>query len=237
MSLNAFMGHRLHLSCVGNMTNPKVDRKSVYSEKEVDGMIEAALGLGKYERLRARALIALFRSGKRRAEVAGLEMNDLQVKENYLYVTFAVVKKRKKTVNVRRRTKRYHVKGRFAELILEYWDYLRNHHPKCRYLFPSRKNVFGEAFVFYEDKHLSGRQVLRIIKELNPDGWCHLFRETRGATIVREDEAENGQVSLYTVYKVKHALDLERETTAWNYINRYASEVIEEDKERLEEID
>lgn len=218
------------------MTNPKVERKTVYSEREINGMIETAHSWDRYERLRAKALVALFRSGKRRAEVASLEVDDLALKGDYLHVTFAVVKKRKKSVSVRRRTKRYHRKGHFARMILEYWRFMKQQHPQCKFLFPSRRSVFGESYVFSRDRHLSGRQILRIIKQLNPDGWCHLFRETRGATIIKEDEAENGQVSLYTVYKVKHALDLERETTAWNYINRYASEVVEEDREYLEEV-
>ena len=49
------------------------------------------------------------------------------------------------------------------------------------------------------------------------------------------DRSIKNQVSIFTVYKVKHALDLEREQTAWNYINRYATETIGTD-EGLDEI-
>lgn len=146
MSLYTILGHRyIFLMVYNKVTNSKVDRKSVYSDKEINGMIETANSLDEYEKLRAKCLIALFRSGKRRAEVASLEIDDLQVKGNYLHITFTVVKKRKKNVNVRRRTKRYHINGYLAQMILKYLEHVKKEHSKCKYLFPSRKNVFGQA--------------------------------------------------------------------------------------------
>lgn len=208
------------------MTFVRVNRKGVLSTREISAMIQKADSLkNEYFRLRAKCLVALFRSGKRREEVASLRVDDLRVEGGFLYVTFTVVKKRKKTVITKSRTKRFPLDSQFTQFILEYWNWMRKNQPECKYLFPSVRNVFGQALAFYPDKHLSGRQVLNIIKELNPYAWCHLFRETRGANIVRADERK-GQVSIFTVYKVKHALDLERETTAWNYINRYASEIV-----------
>jgi len=110
---------------------------------------------------------------------------------------------------------------------------MKQHHPECKFLFPSVRSIFGQALFFYQDKPLSGRQILRIIKQLNPKAWCHLFRETRGAEVVRADEKRLGEASLMTVYRVKRALDLEREATAWNYISRYATETIEVEEESI----
>jgi len=117
---------------------------------------------------------------------------------------------------------------------MEYWKYMNKNYPDCKYFFPSVRSVFGEALAISRDRHLSGRQILRIIKQLDENAWCHLFRETRGADVVRADERK-GRLSIFTVYRVKHALDLEREATAWNYINRYATETIEgEEEESME---
>lgn len=210
------------------MTNAKVERKDVLSEQEIETMIQRADKLKpEYFRLRAKALVAIFRSGKRRAEVATLEKSDLRVEGQFLYITFTTVKKRKKKVLATRRTKRFPLESHFAQFILEYSSWMQKHHPECRYLFPSITSVFGVGLAFNKERHLSGRQILRIIKQLNPKAWCHLFRETRGAEVVRADEKRLGEASLLTVYRVKRALDLERETTAWNYINRYATETIE----------
>lgn len=210
------------------MTNAKTQRKDVLSQKEIKGMLRKADQLKPdYCRLRAKALVSLFKTGKRRAEVGGLEQTDLRVEADFLYITFTTVKKRKKKVLATRRTKRFPLTSQFAQYIMEYLDYMKQHHPKCKFLFPSVRSIFGQALFFYPDKPLSGRQILRIIKQLNPKAWCHLFRETRGAEVVRADEKRLGEASLMTVYRVKRALDLEREATAWNYISRYATETLE----------
>jgi len=210
----------------------KASRKDVLSPQEVDLMLRKANKVKlEYFRLRAKAIVGLFKTGKRRAEVAALEVADLKVQGDFLYIAFTVVKKRKKTVLALQRTKRFPLSSPHARRILAYWNHMKKVYPKCKYLFPSVTSVFGQAFIMHEDKHLSGRQILRIIKQLNPRAWCHLFRETRGAEVVRADEKRLGEASIMTVYRVKHALDLERETTAWNYINRYATETIEAEEE------
>lgn len=213
------------------MTNVKTQRKDVLSDNEVDIMLERAAQLPtEHYRLRAKALVSLFRSGKRRAEVASLEMTDLDINSHFLYVTFTTVKKRKKSILATRRRKRYPLESHYAKHILEYWEWMKRHHPECKFLFPASRVVFGVNYHLSRDRHLSGRQVLRVIKDLNPNAWCHLFRETRGAEVVKRDERDKGQADLFTVYKVKQALDLEREATAWNYINRYATETVGEEE-------
>jgi len=217
------------------MTNVKVKRKDVLSSNEIDEMFKAADRISnEYQRLRAKAIVSLFITGKRRQEVATLEKDNLKVEGDYLYVTFTVVKKRKKSIMATSRTKRFPLKSRYAQHIIEYKEWLEEKQPECKYFFPSVRNVFAMALSFSQDNHLTGRQILNIVKGLNPRAWCHLFRETRGAAVIKADEQKD-KVSIFTVYKVKHALDLEKETTAWNYINRYATETIE-DLEQLEEI-
>lgn len=210
------------------MTNVKVDRKGVLSQKEIENMLKVADKLKPlYFALRAKAIVGLGKTGKRRAEVVGLEMNDLKVEEGFLYITFTVVKKRKKNVLATRRTKRFSLESRYAQYIVEYWNHMKHHHPECKYLFPSTHNIFGVSVGFSKDKHLSGRHLLRIVKQLNPKAWFHLFRETRGAEVVRADERKHGQAGLETIFRVKRALDLEREATAYRYVSRYATETIE----------
>ena len=119
-------------------------------------------------------------------------------------------------VKVERRTKRVNTRDKYAKLILEYLDYLEAYIPKAKYLFPSGKAVFQNYFV-YEDKHLSGRQLLRLIKPLNEKMWLHLLRETKGAEISRDLG-----MNITAVTEVKNMLDLEKEETAWNYVRRYA---------------
>jgi len=219
------------IRCI-KFTNAKVDRKDVLSTQEIEAMFKKADQLKhEYFRLRAKALVSIFRTGKRRAEVATLEKTDIKTREGFLEITFTVVKKRKKKVLSTRRTKKFRLSSQYAKHILAYLAYLKRRYPKCKFLFPRLQSVFGQAFFLYEDKHLSGRQILRIIKQLDPNAWCHLFRETRGAEIVKGDERK-GRLSIFTAYRVKHALDLERETTAWNYMSRYAEEVIETEEEQ-----
>lgn len=196
------------------------------SNREFQDMLARAGELPReYFRLRATALLCIFRrTGKRRSEVGSLELNDLEIKGENLSITFTVVKKRKKSVISKRREKQIPLSDPLSQHILTYWNWMREHYPKCKYLFPSTRSVFGGALSFYLDEHISGRQILRIVKELNPRAWCHLFRETVGAEVVKKDP------TLIGVYKVMMRLDLEKETTAWNYMRRYAVDVIEAEK-------
>jgi hypothetical protein len=115
-----------------------------------------------------------------------------------------------------RRTKRVNTRDKYAKLVLEYLDYLTQFTPKARYLFPSGKAIF-QNYIVEPEKHLSGRQLLRLIKPLNSKMWLHLLRETKGAEISRDLG-----MNITAVTEVKNMLDLEREETAWNYVRRYA---------------
>lgn len=196
-------------------------RKEVISDAEVEEMKSIILTWDLYECLRGLAILALFdATGKRREEVSSLEVGDVVVKDPNLSVTFTVVKKRRDQLLSKRREKQVPLESWNAKSVLNYLNWMRENQPKCKYLFPSRRAVFGHSFSYSLDKHLSGRQVLRIVKMMSPRIWCHLFRETAGAEVVREDS------SIFGVFKVMMRLDLEKESTAWNYMRRYAIDVI-----------
>jgi len=217
------------------MTNVKVQRKTVLSKEEKETMLQKCDKL-KFEflRLRAKAVLGLLETGKRRSEIVSLGIDDLKVEGNYLYVTFTVVKKRKKNVITKSRTKKYPLSSEYAKHILTYQVYVKQHYPHCRWLFPSGTCVFGTVYAVDPTKHLAGQEIWRIIRALNPEDWPHLHRETRAAQIVKADEKRLGEATLETVFRVQRSLDLERETTAWNYIKRYGTEKIASEEEEVD---
>jgi len=119
-------------------------------------------------------------------------------------------------VKEEKRTKSVDVNDKYAKLILEYLEFLERTYPEARYVFPSGVEVFGESYMIFPDQHLSGRQLLRLIKPLNENAWLHLFRESLGASIAKA----KGR-TLDAVYEVRETLDLENEATAFRYVRRF----------------
>jgi integrase len=214
------------------MTNVHVKRKTVIGDKEIQQELEKAEQIkDEYFRLRARAVIALLESGKRRGELAMLEIDDVKTDEAFLYVTFKLEKKRKKKTIAR--TKKYDLTSPYAKIIMEYLAYLKQHYPDAIYVFPSGHMVCGLTYVVYPFSHLRGRQLLRIVKVLNEKDWCHLHRERRASKVVLADEKKLGHATMETIYRVQSALDLEREQTAWNYVRRFETAKAEETEEAI----
>lgn len=77
----------------------------------------------------------------------------------------------------------------------------------------------------FDRTHLTTRQLLRIVQKKNPNIWNHLFRETVGAEVVRQDK------TIMAVWKVTKRLDLEKTETAWRYMDRYGTDVIKRERE------
>jgi integrase len=122
-----------------------------------------------------------------------------------------------------KRIKKFSVKDRYVKYILTYLDYLRRQYPKAEFLFPSGQAIFGsENYTVYDTEHLNGRGLLRIIKQLDPTAWVHLFRETKGAEI-----AQKYPQTLTAIAHVRDGLDLEKEETAYRYVRRYSAQEIE----------
>jgi hypothetical protein len=84
---------------------------------------------------------------------------------------------------------------------------------------PSGKCVFGNYFII-PDKHLSDREVFNIVRDASETIWPHLFRETVASDIVRQDN------SIIAAFKVQKRLDLEDMRTGFNYLQRFAKDVI-----------
>lgn len=213
------------------MVNPaeEIKDRDVLTDKEVDKMLtKADENPIIYYALRNKAIVCTLRlTGKRRIEVATLQLSNVKVKGKMLYLTFVVVKKRKKGLKERRRTKSIPLTDPLTQPILDYLDWMKTNVPESKYLFPRiHYNPIKDVMKFDPDNHLSGRQVLRIIKKLDPEAWVHLFRETKGAEIVRADP------SVISVFKVKRTLDLVKEETAYRYMERYAAQVIDREEQK-----
>jgi len=114
-------------------------------------------------------------------------------------------------------TKTVDVRDKYCKLILEYVEFVKANYPGSVFLFPSGRNVFGKSYVVFNDAHLSGSQLLRLIKQLNPQVWLHLFRELKGKEI-----SEKLGRTLASVSAVQDFLDLERPETAMHYVKRFA---------------
>lgn len=125
------------------------------------------------------------------------------------------------TVREEKRTKRVSLEDKYAKLILEYIAYLKQENPSGTFLFPSAKAVFT-TYIIDNTRSLSGSQLLRLIKPLNKKLWLHLFREMKGAEISKE---LGNTVAALT--SVKQTLDLEREDTAYRYVERYAVQTMQ----------
>ena len=84
---------------------------------------------------------------------------------------------------------------------------------------PSGRSVFGHYFII-PDRHLSDREVFNIVRETSETIWPHLFRETVASDIVKQD------YSIIAAFKVQKRLDLEDMRTGFNYLQRFAKDVI-----------
>jgi hypothetical protein len=59
------------------------------------------------------------------------------------------------------------IDDKYAAFILDYLAYMDTNCKESKFLFPSGLTVFGDAYIVIPDQHLSGSQILRILKPLN----------------------------------------------------------------------
>ena len=104
-------------------------------------------------------------------------------------------------------------------------EYLKELKPTPKFFLPRVKSIFGAANMILPDQHISGRQVFNIVRSLSDRVWCHLFRETAAADIIRQDPTIIG------AFKVMRRLDLESYQTGFNYLKRFAADVINRTEE------
>jgi hypothetical protein len=79
--------------------------------------------------------------------------------------------------------------------------------------------VFGNYFII-PNEHLSDREVFNLVRNVSETIWPHLFRETVASDIVKQDN------SIIAAFKVQKRLDLEDIRTGFNYLQRFAKDVI-----------
>jgi integrase len=117
-----------------------------------------------------------------------------------------------------RRPKQAPLTDKYVKLIVAYFEYMQTKFPKSRFLFPSGYSLFGtETYIVDNDRALSGRQILNIVKELDPTTWTHLYRKLKGSEVARK----YGR-TLDSAFQVKTTLDLERIETALSYVEEFA---------------
>jgi len=208
----------------------RTQRQTVITDKEFEEAMNRAEQIkDKFFRLRALALLCLLRlTGKRRTEVAMLRLDSFKVKSGFLDITFVLLKKRKGHVLQRQATKQIPLTDPLTKPILEYLGYLNGLEPKPQFFLPRVKSVFGHNAIL-SDAHISGRQVFRIVRSLSETIWPHLFRETVGADVIREDS------SIIGAFKVMRRLDLEDFRTGFAYLKRFAGDIIIREEEKLRE--
>lgn len=192
------------------------------TDSEFQTMLNRAAEIkNKFLRLRAKALLCLLRlTGKRRSEIAILECDSFKIEKGFLNITFTLLKKRKGTVLPKQASKSIPLSDPLTEPILVYLEYLNSLKTKPKYFLPRVKSVFGSAWIICIDSHITGRQVFNIVRDFSEKVWCHLFRETAASDVIKTDP------SIIGAFKVMRRLDLKDYRTGFNYLKRFASDII-----------
>jgi hypothetical protein len=151
----------------------------------------------------------------------------LKVEDKFLKVTFILEKKRKGRVLQKQALKSIPLSDPLTKPILEYFEYLAGLNPKPKFFLPQAKSVFGTIKINSE-AHIGGRQVFNIVRGLSQTIWPHLFRETVASDIIKKDN------SIISAFRVQRRLDLEDFRTGFNYLKRFASEVIAKEEANSE---
>jgi len=233
------------------------NRETVIEEDELNKALNQANAIGnEYFRLRALAVLSLLRlSGKRRTEISWIPLENFKVESDLLNVTFALEKKKRKhkkcprcgtrnpvdssfckqcglgisqvpiafTSKQAKSLKAFPLSDPLTQNILRYHEYLSSLNPIPKFWLPSGKSVFGNYFII-PDRHLSDREVFNIVRDSSETMWPHLFRETVASDIVKQDN------SIIAAFKVQKRLDLEDMRTGFNYLQRFARDIIKREE-------
>lgn len=206
----------------------RTERKTVIDDFEFQQLLEKAAQIKEvFFRLRSLALLCVLRlTGKRRSEIAMLELESFEVENRMLNITFTLLKKRKGTVLAKQATKSIPLSDPLTKPILEYLDYLNSLELRPKYFLPRLTPVFGHNII-QTNTHISGRQVFNLVRDISEDIWPHLFRETVAADVIKQDS------SIIGAFKVQRRLDLEDFRTGFNYLRRFASDVIQREIQKV----
>jgi hypothetical protein len=228
-------------------------RETVIDNRELgEALAKAGAIDDEYFRLRALAVISMLRlSGKRRTEIAWIPLDNFKVEGDLLNVTFSLEKKKRRykkcpdcgvknpaassfckkcglgisqvpvafTSKQAKSLKAFPLSDLLTQNVLKYHEYLGSLNPVPKFWLPSGRCVFGTYFII-PDKHLSDRELFNIVRNASETIWPHLFRETVASDIVKQDN------SIIAAFKVQKRLDLEDMRTGFNYLKRFAKDVI-----------
>jgi len=184
------------------------------SSAEIDAIISRANTLD-YLGLSGDAwgcLFAVFWAfGKRLSEIVVLRTTDVAIRRNELVVTFTILKKSRKSrkgvpipeenqTNPPRRMKRLTLENKYAVIIKEYWDSIKD---QGGFLFPRPQTSTG---------HIYPKYVWDFIKMMGFEQpiWTHLFRHSL-ATELAQNEV--------SVFEMKSWFDWEKIDTADEYVS------------------
>lgn len=209
----------------------RVGRKTVISDEELEAILTKANKIqNEFYRLRALAVISVLRlTGKRRGEVAMLELANFKVEDDrYLSITFTLEKKRKGKVLNKQSKKLIPLSDSLTKHILKYLSYLRSIPNPPKYFLPRTcQNILFNLFLIDKDHHIKGRQVFNIVRKLTDKVWPHLFRETVASDIIKKDP------TLIGIFKVMQRLDLESYETGFHYLRRFAGDIIIREEQKF----
>ncbi len=182
------------------MPKIKTRRKDILRKEELNELLEKADSY--YNGSRIQCLIALlWLFGKRITENLMLKRKDIFIKEGYLYVYFHVKKKhdRKAKPIPRRFLKRKTLRNPYTKFVVQYTEKITD--PEA-YVFPSERSAYG---------YMSRVQAYRIVKQLDPNAWLHLFRESLATKMAEEGASEE---------ELMHWFDWDRVDTAHEYVKQ-----------------
>lgn len=228
-------------------------RETVIDDGELGKALDNANSIEyEYFRLGALAVLSLLRlSGKRRSEIALIPLENFKIENDLLTVTFSLEKKKRKhkkcpTCNTKnsatalfckkcgcgisdvqvaftskqaKSLKAFPLSDPLTQNVLNYLDNLIRLNPIPKFWLPSGRSVFGHYFII-PYQHLSDREVFNIVRDTSETLWSHLFRETVASDIVKQDN------SIIAAFKVQKRLDLEDMRTGFNYLQRFAKDII-----------
>jgi len=219
------------------MTRVIGDRKkrSILSDREFHKLLaQARVNAFDFLGYRNPAILCTLRiSGKRREEIAALKYSDVWRDDNYLFFNFILLKKHQNKVP--EIVKKTRIDGPLSKPIIAYKEYLDEKlEQRPLYFWPRVNCAFGLYYSIDFENGISGRTVYDVVRDSGDKAgvnvWPHLFRETVGGNVVKNDPTLAG------IAKVKSRLDI-HERTAWNYMDRYVrNEMIQDfDEEEIKQ--
>jgi integrase len=214
----------------------KVQRADVLRKPEIDAMLERAGGVYMGERLQCIIALAwLF--GKRIKEILRLKREDVWTDSRFLYVRFHVEKKpRKREPPIPRPyVKKIRLDHPYVPYVLNWISRIgegyvfqgdtkpRTFRVKAKWIGRDGKPVEKEYEYKIEGGHLSDARVRQLLKQVYPNAWWHLFRESLATHM-----AEMGA----TEEELMHWFDWSDPKTAHAYVKR-GTKLIEKWADRI----